>query len=714
MADQQTDSQYGLIYTLGVTPGIKRDGTKFDSREYTDGVWCRFQRGLPVKMGGYLEMFGSFNGIERGMIANAYNGVNYVYAGNKKTLDIFTTGQSLGVGSGPYEANMLPGYAQLPVAGDTITNTATSFAITSTNATPVNYTTAYPSGTKIIFSQSANPTIYTVASSSFATPVTTVNFTPPLPVGFTVTNVWLANTFYQPDDRNLWQFDFQYNPLGGALDLLAHPGLNLNNINNAVPTQVYYGDSIPGVGFQWTMQGLADTTGQNPTYKPISVDGGVCMLYPFIFVYGSSGFIANNNVDNTLQSPTLTDWNGPLANQVNVAAGKIVKGIPIRGGTNAPSGLFWATDSLIRVSFSNNPPTYWSYDIVSSQCSIMSSNAVCEMDGLYYWMGIDRFYVYNGQVKVLPNDKNINWLFDNINYLQRQKVWATKVPRYNEIWFFYPRGTATECTDAIIYNVKDNLWYDAGQAVGARRSCGYTTETFPYPIWAGWEYDPVFGTPTKIIATPVGQPAPTIYQIYASGDVTSQFAPGNYLSLSNQANAKTYKIVTSQFIFNLTVPMPGVTLITVEDGISPSPIIGNPFYSAIGGYPIWQQEFGYNVVSLNDVNAIYSSFLTCDLSWIGGTPANDSPQGINRRMHIRRVEPDFVQTGDMQLTILGRKFAKSPYQTSGPYIFSPDTEKIDLRVEYREVSLLFESNVINGNYQLGRTMLTVEYGDERP
>jgi hypothetical protein len=506
----------------------------------------------------------------------------------------------------------------------------------------------------------------------------------------------------------------QFNPQGGALDLLAHPGLNLNDISNAVPTPVYYGDSLPDINYEWNLQPLADTTGQNPTYKVIEVDGGVVMLYPFIFVYGSSGFIANNNVDATLQSPTLTDWNGPFANQVNVAAGKIVKGIPIRGGANAPSGLFWATDSLIRVSFNGQAPAYWSYDIVSSQCSIMSSSAVVEMDGLYFWMGIDRFYVYNGKVNVLPNDKNINWLFDNINYSERQKVWATKVPRYNEIWFFYPRGTATECTDAIIYNVKDQLWYDAGQAVGSRRSCGYTTETFPFPIWAGWEYAPIFGPPASIDAPPASLPPPTIQQVYIAGDVTSQFAPGNFLSLFNTLTAPVYKIIQSEFIFNLLVPAPGVTRITVDKAIIPAPNIGNVVYSVTGGYPIWQHEFGYNVVTLNDVNAIYSSFTTADISWIGGTPAGDTANGVNRRMHIRRVEPDFVQTGDMQLTILGRKFAKSFPETSGPYLFTPDTEKIDLRVEYREISLLFESNAVNGNYQLGRTMITAEFGDERP
>ena len=50
---QQGQSQYNQIYTLGVQPGIKRDGTLFESREFSDGVWCRFQRGTPKKIGGY-------------------------------------------------------------------------------------------------------------------------------------------------------------------------------------------------------------------------------------------------------------------------------------------------------------------------------------------------------------------------------------------------------------------------------------------------------------------------------------------------------------------------------------------------------------------------------------------------------------------------------------------------------------------------------------
>ena len=123
-----TQEQYSLVYTLGVQPGIKRDGTTFESREFSDGTWCRFQRGIPKKMGGYREIFGTFTGIPRGMVTSPYNGVNYIFTGNRYGIDVFITGNTLGVGSGPYIANILPGYSEFTLTS----NTANDFVITST------------------------------------------------------------------------------------------------------------------------------------------------------------------------------------------------------------------------------------------------------------------------------------------------------------------------------------------------------------------------------------------------------------------------------------------------------------------------------------------------------------------------------------------------------------------------------------------------------
>jgi len=702
---QQDTSQFTKIFSLAIPAGIKRDGTVFQADQYTDGVWCRFQRGDPKKIGGFATLFTSFNGIYRGMVNIPYNGVNYVFAGTANHLDVFTTGTTYGAGSGPYIANMLPGIVQATVTA----NTTTQITITGDGST------VFAAGKKIIFTNSSTATEYTVSSATYTgspTNHTVIIFTPAAPAG-TITEAWLKGTSFTADTRNNWQFDAQFSPAGGSLNLLAHPGLNLQNIDSGVETQVLVGNVAPDADNDYYFSGLSDSAGQNPTYQTISVDGGVCVLYPFIFVYGSHGYIANNNVSSIYAEQTLYDWNGPLANQVNVSSSKIVKGMPMRGGTNAPSGLFWATDSLIRVSFNSQATAnYWSYDIISSQISIMSSNSVVEMDGLYFWMGVDRFYFYGGTVKVLPNDKNVNWLFNNLNYSQRQKVWATKVPRYNEIWFFYPRGTATECTDAIIYNVKDQLWYDAGQAIGARRSCGYTTELFPTPIWSGWEYDTTISNPVTIIATPSGATAPTSSQFYITGDISGILSPGDTLVFSTDLTdpRKVYSVTSSIFDFTHNA-----TLVTVNTPITVAIPAGTLVYPISGGYTIWQHEHGLNQVTQANELAVYSSITTSDISWLTGNPSEDTKLGINRRMHLRRVEPNFIQSGIMAMTILGRKFAGGQSEeNSGPYYFTQDTGKIDLRVEHRLIRLQFVSNDIDGNFEMGRNLITAEFGDERP
>ena len=715
MADeqqQQLPPQYSQVYSLAVKAGIKRDGTVFETAEYTDGTWCRFQRGIPKKMGGYSEIFSTFNGIPRGMIAVPYNGVNYVFAGNQSGLDVFTLSSTYGVGSGPYSAQFLPGYNGVPV----VSNTTTTVTLTSTSTPILDYTKAFPIGTQIVFSQVVGATTHTVTGATFTSPNTVITFSPA--ISGTVSYIYSANANFTAGPNLLWQFDAQYNPSGGALELIAHPGNNLSSIDSAVNTQVQIGSILPNSSEQWSLTGLSDSGGQYPTFNPISVSGGVCVLYPYLFVYGNDGFIANNNVSTTYSVQGLTDWNGATANQVNMSSSKIIKGMPMRAGTNAPSGLFWATDSLIRVSFNGTAPYYWSYDIISSQISVMSSSSIVEMDNAYYWMGVDRFYMYSGGVKVLPNDKNVNWLFDNINYTQRQKVWATKVPRFNEIWFFYPRGTSTECNDAIIFNTKDQIWYDAGQAVGSQRSCGYTTEIFPNPLWADWNYNVTFGEPFFVIATPTGQSAPTTSQFYAKGDVTPTFGPGTYVTFSNTPSAAKYKVSSSVFINNTTIGIPGATLVTLTTALASTPAAGTAVYGVVGGYGIWQHEQGVNKISGVQESAVQSNFTTCDLSWLGGNPSTHAEAvGTNRRLHIRRVEPDFVQSGTLNMTVLGKKFANGPEEDSDPVPFGPNTinpDKIDTRIEHRQARLKFESNEVDGNYELGRILMTVELGDERP
>jgi hypothetical protein len=602
------------VISLQIKPGIQRDGTLFDAPTFVDGKWVRFQRSRPRKMGGYRGIFLNASGISRGMIMNSENGLNYVYSGWSNGVEQWVTDNDDGVGSGPTSIGFIGDIVTLTnlVGGSAYTNGA-YLGVALTGGTGAGATANITvSGGAVsvvtIVNDGANYTTGDVLSATAASIGGTGS-------GFSIT-IATTNSF-TPSSSNLWQFDIGYDTTGaGNVQLVAHPGLNLVNIDNITNTPVLVADFPTG-----TFRRVVDSAGSTPTNAVIEVSGGCVLLHPYLFVYGNDGFIKNSSAGN------FFDWNSADANETNVATGKIVKGLPVRGGTTSPSGLFWSTDSVIRVSY--NPTTvgastfYWRYDIITSQSSILSSSCVIEYDGLFMWCGVDRFLMYNGVVQEIPNTMNINFFFDNLNYSQRQKVWASKVPRWGEIWWFYPSGDSTECNNAIIFNIREQVWYDTGGALGARRSAGVFTEVFRKPIWAG-----------------------------------------------NEENVT-------------------------------------------GNYTLWQHETGTDVVYLNSVTAVQSYFETNNIGWVTGGPGADEVIGPNRWIRMERVEPDFNQTGDMNLYVTGKGYAEDVDQSSSPYTFSPNTLKIDMREQRREMRLRFESNTTSGNYEQGQILLSADIGDER-
>jgi hypothetical protein len=432
----------------------------------------------------------------------------------------------------------------------------------------------------------------------------------------------------------------------------------------------------------------------------ISVSGGVVVLHPYVFVYGNNGYLRNCSAGN------FEDWVSADANEVNVATGKFVKGLPVRGGSNAPSGLFWSLDSLVRVSFVGGvgtPAQFWRYDVISSQSSIVSSQSVIEYDGIYYWCGVDRFLLYNGVVKEIPNNMNQNYFFDNLNYEQRQKVYATKVPRFGEIWWFYPRGDSEECNDAIIYNVREDTWYDVGQALGSRRSAGYFSQVFHYPINSSNEVN----TTGAINVVSINSPG-------------SGYTNGSYTFLPVSSGSGSGATIS------VTVAGGVVTAVTVDDrgsgyeagDICTATIPGGSSFSfqvqSVMNYvTLWQHELGYDQVSGTSITAIESSFETNDLGWVSGGPSQPSPVGDNNWLRIERVEPDFIMTGNMDLFVTGRPYAQSEDKTTGPYTFDQTTNKIDMKEQRREARLRFVSNVQGGTYQAGKILVNADLGDVR-
>ena len=137
------------------------------------------------------------------------------------------------------------------------------------------------------------------------------------------------------------------------------------------------------------------------------------------------------------------------------------------------------------------------------------------------------------------------------------------------------------------------------------------------------------------------------------------------------------------------------------------------FSTPPGEISIFQHEIGVDEVKGQNQNAIESYFETNDLGAVSGGPSSPSLVGENVWLHVERVEPDFLQSGEMEMYITGRPYAQVQDQTTGPYTFQPNTGKIDVREQRRELRLKFRSNVSGGDYQLGHLLVNADTGDVR-
>lgn len=676
------------IFGITTQPGIRRDGTIMDGNQFSDGEWVRFQRGRPRKILGYREITPNLNTPSRGMYLDSQNTVSRIFNGYEAGVQIITIDKN-GVGADNDQAqfggiiltlNTLVGgslytngtYSGVALTGGT-GSSATANIVVSGNA--VTTVTLVSGGNGYLVGDTLSATAATIGGtgSGFSIKVATIND------GFTAS------------EDHLWQFDEMYDTSGASSVLIAHPGHNLEAIDNTVDSPVLIAN-VSGNPEEYVFRPVTDAG------TPVEVSGGAVSIHPYLFVYGNNGYIANSTAGDPF------DWSGTDANAVNVAASKIVKGFAIRGGTTAPSGLFWALDSLIRVSFVG-APLYWRYDIIG-QSTILSSSSVVEYDGVYYWCGVDRFLMYNGVIKEVPNGMNQNWFFDNLNYNQRQKVWGTKVPRYGEIWWFYPRGDATECNDVIIYNVRENTWYDTGSAPGSRRSAGYYTQVFPFPVMGDT-------TPERLGV------------VLALGAITggSGYTNGTYQNVTltggTGSGARANITVSGNAVTDVSLIYGGEGYEANDTLSADSADIGGGssfeviVSTVVNVGALWQHEIGLDEIKGQNQNAIRSSFTTNNLGWITGNPSQPSPVGDNRWMRIERIEPDFLQEEEMSVYVTGKSYAQGTTETSDAYPFNPNTPKIDIRQQRRELQLIFESNVVRGNYQMGNVIVHADIGDVR-
>lgn len=284
---------------------------------------------------------------------------------------------------------------------------------------------------------------------------------------------------FATSDNNMWHMAEMYDgTVGGTEYILAHAHQTALDIASDDEKPAYYGENTAATA----LTAIADS----------EVSGGLTVFQPYLILYGSDGLVINSVPNDPL------DVTGAGSNAARVTRKKIVRGMPMRGGAGqAPAGLLWSLDSLIRATFAGGS-TVFDYDTISGQTDILAEMSVVELDGVFYWVGVGRFLMFNGVVQQIPNSMNRDWFFENLNWTYRNKVFGWTVPAWGEIWWAYPRGDATEPTHAVIYNIYLRTWYDTELPEGGRVGAS-SPLVYQYPLVAGADTDnPYYSDSTYI------------------------------------------------------------------------------------------------------------------------------------------------------------------------------------------------------------------------
>jgi len=305
------------------------------------------------------------------------------------------------------------------------------------------------------------------------------------------------------------------------------------NTTGALPTGLVVGTIYYVVGSTGTTCNLSltyggaaiNTSGTQSgiqTISPRGIDivqlGGASdcpTIQNFIFVADVSRFVfafGCNDYSSTVQDPMLirwsdqesvTNWTPSATNQagsIRLSHGsEIITCVQTRQEI-----VVWTDSSLYSLQY-QGPPAVWSSQLLGDNISIIGPNAAVVASGVIYWMGVDKFYKYDGRTQTLRCDL-LRHIYQDINLAQASQVFAGTNEGFNEVWWFYCSATSSAIDLYTIYNYAEDVWSYGTLARTAWLDSGLRN----YPLAATYSYnlvdheqgndDNVSGTPAAISA----------------------------------------------------------------------------------------------------------------------------------------------------------------------------------------------------------------------
>jgi len=208
----------------------------------------------------------------------------------------------------------------------------------------------------------------------------------------------------------------------------------------------------------------------------------------FIIVFGT------NDYGSTTIDPMLIRWSGQNdiynwtpdpTNQAGFT--RLSHGSEIVCAVQTRQEIFVLTDSAAYSLQYLGPPFVWAAQLLGDNISIVGQNAIVIASGIVYWMGVDKFYQYDGRVQTLNCDLR-RYVFQDFNVSQASQVMCGTNEGFNEVWWFYCSTNATQNDRYVVYNYLEKVWYYGTMS----RSAWLDSGLRDYPM--GTTYDADAGT----------------------------------------------------------------------------------------------------------------------------------------------------------------------------------------------------------------------------
>lgn len=469
------------VKKLQFKPGVLRENTRYNS----EGGWydcdkIRFRYGTPEKIGGWTRLSNNtYNGVARSMWPwSSLGGTAYLGVGTNTKYYVMYGGFYYDIT--PIRAVTSPGDVSFSVTAGSNIMTVTDAGHGCITGDFVTFSGATGFG--------GNVTAAVIDQEYQVTVVDVNTYTVVLPV---VANVYddiyldldfVTDTYDEWDTTETAVATYQINtgaaieiPISGwgaggwsagawgigssagvAIRIWNHQNFGEDLIFGPKGGALYYWDLSVGVTTRGVALDSLPGASDVPLYHNLLLIADSARI---VLAFGTTDYGASS-VDPMLirwsDQESAVNWTPAATTQAGSL--RLTRGSEIIGVAQVRQEiLVWTNTSLYSLQYLG-PPIVFGSQVLADGITIINDRCMATAAGITYWMGNEKFYVYDGRVNTLPCDVR-QYVFEDFNKDQDQQVFASTVEQYNEVWWFYCSANSTEIDRYVVYNYIEKAWY---------------------------------------------------------------------------------------------------------------------------------------------------------------------------------------------------------------------------------------------------------------